>query len=363
MLKLFFERWSCNAPDDHAVMLFPFWGMNGLDHDPDHPYIGTFDEYADIGTRFFEQTDLEDADFVVLPYHWENIVNDEKRVELASQTIEKARQHGKKTIVFYWKDSCQKIPFDDTVVFRTSAYRSKKGSNEFIIPSWSEDIIAHRFGGLLQTRHKEDRPTISFRGLATYPDWRPKATIRRYYTKTKRLFVPNTYDERGHMLRGRAIKLLENEQRIRTSFEVQKEFFFYYQDKHILREEFISNMMDSDYVLCVRGNGNFSFRFYEALCCGRIPVFIDTDCSLPYDFKVNWKDYCVWVDEKDVGSIGDIIIEYHEGLSDRDFIDMQEKCRSLWLDRICPTGFFSHFEEHFSADNTCNNRFSHRTLS
>lgn len=32
-------------------------------------------------------------------------------------------------------------------------------------------------------------------------------------------------------------------------------------------------MTGSDYVLCTRGNGNYSIRFYEALCRGRIPVF------------------------------------------------------------------------------------------
>lgn len=62
--------------------------------------------------------------------------------------------------------------------------------------------------------------------------------------------------------------------------------------------------MGSDYVLCARG-GDFSYRLYETLSYGRIPVFVDTDCVLPYDSEIKWKDYCVWVDEKEVNRIGE----------------------------------------------------------
>jgi len=48
-----------------------------------------------------------------------------------------------------------------------------------------------------------------------------------------------------------------------------------------------------------------SYRLYEALCCGRIPVFIDTDCVLPYDFMIDWKKYFVWVDQSELPLIAE----------------------------------------------------------
>ena len=49
------------------------------------------------------------------------------------------------------------------------------------------------------------------------------------------------------------------------------------------RTGYVENLVASDYVLCARGAGNFSYRLYETLSCGRIPVFVDTDCVLPHE--------------------------------------------------------------------------------
>jgi hypothetical protein len=113
------------------------------------------------------------------------------------------------------------------------------------------------------------------------------------------------------------------------------------------RREYVGNMLESDYVICVRGNGNFSYRLYETLSMGRIPVFVDTDCVLPLDFDINWSNYCVWVDEDDVNQIGDRVLEFHESLSDAEFEERQRAARRLWETRICPEGFFASFHRHF----------------
>ena len=47
------------------------------------------------------------------------------------------------------------------------------------------------------------------------------------------------------------------------------------------RAAFAANMLWSTYVLCPRGCENYSFRVYEALRFGRVPVIIDTDMILP----------------------------------------------------------------------------------
>ena len=107
-------------------------------------------------------------------------------------------------------------------------------------------------------------------------------------------------------------------------------------------------MIDSDYVLCVRGDGNYSIRFYETLCCGRIPVFINTDCVLPYDFEIDWKDYCIWINQNELHLIDEKIAEFHEKISDKDFIDLQHECCKLWKNWLSPEGFFTNFHKHFS---------------
>ncbi len=95
-------------------------------------------------------------------------------------------------------------------------------------------------------------------------------------------------------------------------------------------------MLESDYIVCVRGSGNYSIRLYETLCCGRIPVFVNTDCVLPYEFKLKWKDYCVWIEESEISSISEKIIEFHDQLSSKDFVDLQYECRRIWKQWLSP---------------------------
>ena len=114
------------------------------------------------------------------------------------------------------------------------------------------------------------------------------------------------------------------------------------------RNEYVQNMVESDYILCARGAGNFSYRLYETLCCGRIPVFIDTDCVLPLESSIDWKSHCVWVEGSDVAHIGDQVAAFHASLTPAEFADRQRACRALWETHLSPQGFFAHFPEHFA---------------
>ncbi|HLL21227.1 MAG TPA: exostosin family protein, partial [Kofleriaceae bacterium] len=114
------------------------------------------------------------------------------------------------------------------------------------------------------------------------------------------------------------------------------------------RREFVENILGTDYTLCVRGGGNFSVRFYEALAFGRIPVLIDTDCALPYHDLVDWPRYLPWVDARDVDDAPRLVADFHARLSNEAFRALQLACRQLWVDRLSPDGFYAHFHEHFA---------------
>lgn len=106
------------------------------------------------------------------------------------------------------------------------------------------------------------------------------------------------------------------------------------------RKEFAENIFQSDYVLCARGAGNFSYRLYETLCCGRIPVFVNTDCVLPYEDRIDWKQLCVWVEVEELSGIGEKVTQFHRKLSPEEFKALQQKCRKVWLEYLSPRGFF-----------------------
>ncbi len=51
--------------------------------------------------------------------------------------------------------------------------------------------------------------------------------------------------------------------------------------------EYREHLAKTTYVICPRGSENYSFRMYEALNYGRVPVIVDTDMVLPK--QIDWK--------------------------------------------------------------------------
>src|SRR5690606_37188550 len=100
----------------------------------------------------------------------------------------------------------------------------------------------------------------------------------------------------------------------------------------------------------MRGGGNFSVRFYEALAMGRIPVFINTDSSLPFDDRIDWKKHVVWVDRKDWKRAGEKVADFHSRLSNEEFEILQVENRKLWEEKLGYGGFFKNFNSLISDE-------------
>src|SRR5690348_10556617 len=137
----------------------PFWGTNP--EPPDDPDNGRFDRYAETGGLFLRLTSLADCDVAVFPQNWESA--GDQALELAQPFSAACRAAGKTPVVFSGADATE--PLDvDAVVFRTSLLRSRRRSNEFALPAWSEDFLRNHLGGELRTREKQVWPVVGFCG-------------------------------------------------------------------------------------------------------------------------------------------------------------------------------------------------------
>ncbi len=154
----------------------------------------------------------------------------------------------------------------------------------------------------------------------------------------------------------RILRRLAKERRLKTNFIVRERYRGGIQGAETnnalapAKLEFVKNIWESDYTLCVRGVGNFSARFYETLCLGRIPIFVNTNCVLPYDFKVRYVDYCVWIEENEIEQLPSKLLEFHARQTPGTFQERQLNCRRLWEDYLSVTGFYRHFPEHFQGE-------------
>ena len=112
------------------------------------------------------------------------------------------------------------------------------------------------------------------------------------------------------------------------------------------RIEYINNIINSDYTFCYRGAANYSLRFYESLCLGRIPLFINTDCMLPFEDRVHWKDVCLWVEEHNLKYIGDAVLDFHHSITSGEFIERQHYCREIWVKYCDNEGYYTEFQSY-----------------
>jgi Exostosin family len=329
----------------HVAPLCPVWGAPP--EDPRDPNAGRFDRLAREGRGLVELVPLEEADVAVLAAAWELVRDDAAARERALQFIARAGAAGRKTIVFFNHDDDRPLELDGVTVFRTSLYRSRRRPYEFGLPAWSEDFLERYLDGTVPLREKSPRPVVGFCGAAS-------EAAPRFAGPRRRVSVALGRQVRDPGVRAAALRHLRASPLVETNFVMRSSFWGgalssddSYRRMQEARHEYVQNMVDSDYVLCARGAGNFSYRLYETLNCGRIPVFVDTDCVLPLEDEIDWRGLCVWVEAGRVDTIADAVSSFHEGLSPQEFVERQHRARAVWEDFLSPLGFVRALDRLF----------------
>jgi hypothetical protein len=68
---------------------------------------------------------------------------------------------------------------------------------------------------------------------------------------------------------------------------------------------------------------------------------------------IDWRDFAVWVDEAALDGVGERVLDFHERLTDREFVNLQRECRRVWERFLRPEGFFENLTEHFEVAEAC----------
>ena len=87
--------------------------------------------------------------------------------------------------------------------------------------------------------------------------------------------------------------------------------------------EYIHHLEKNTYIVCPRGTENYSFRIYEALSRGRIPVIIDTDVVLPKE--INWDELAIKVPYESLDKIFDLVLRDYRSRSESEFLARQKR--------------------------------------
>jgi len=316
----------------HSTLLFPFWGIAVKESTP---YVrATLLQYQYSKNDFTLVEHIEDTDYVVVPYPYARLK--ETNPEKLARIIAEAHAAKKPLLIDGAGDIERPIDVPNSVILRVSQYRYSKQPNEITVAYPAEDLLESYANNTLQLREKSEKPSVSFTGWASMP---LKTRMKVWMKEIPLSFVEYRDEKRGAehkgvLFRDKVLRTLSGDGRIETNFIKRasysghrKTIKGYVEDN---RREFVENLLGSDYALCVKGDGNVSVRFYEALSLGRIPLFIDTACVLPLEKKIKYHDFCVFVDWRDISRAGDILVNFHKNVSPEQCKDMQQKARDAY---------------------------------
>jgi hypothetical protein len=327
--------------ENYEPILFPFWGLSPTEKES--PFGGQFDEYIKNGKNYFEMTTVENCDYVVLPEKY-----NKSKIDRFKPLLNLADIHDKPILIFFLDDSAEKINIKNSYIFRTSLYKKNKSNNEFSMPSWVEDFTSKYFNGNLPAINKQSKISVSYCGYTkNWKDW-----IKQLIGKDYGIW---------RSLRYRCVNILKKDKRIITKFIIRNDFWggAYYKknkfsQKQLLelqmrvRLEYINNLLEGAYALATRGNGNFSMRFYEILGMGRIPLFINTDCVLPFEDFIDWKKLCVWVEDHELDTIVDKLINFDNNTTSENIKKLQEEIYNTYTQWLSPDGFYKNIHLYLS---------------
>ncbi len=93
-------------------------------------------------------------------------------------------------------------------------------------------------------------------------------------------------------------------------------------------EDFIHKTQNSIFALAPRGYGATSFRLYETMQLGAIPVYVSDKHWLPWQDELNWNELCVILKPEQIPYMDNILKRY----SDNQLNEMRQKIKSVYDD-------------------------------
>jgi hypothetical protein len=109
---------------------------------------------------------------------------------------------------------------------------------------------------------------------------------------------------------------------------------------------FIDIASRSKFTLCPRGYGNTSFRMYEAMQLGSVPVYVSDDHNLPWSDELNWNDFCVIVNFNNLQNIDTIL----KSINEERYHKMLENISNIYENYFTLDGMYTNIVKRISNE-------------
>ena len=81
------------------------------------------------------------------------------------------------------------------------------------------------------------------------------------------------------------------------------------------------------------------------MCLGRIPLFVDTECVLPFDAMVDWPSRMAWIAFEELDTMPGRLVAFDAALDAAGRAELQANARTTWTRWLSPEGFFTTLAE------------------
>ena len=331
-LRLFADR-AMTDKWAYIPLLYPFFGLQVKDT---LPYQRAAFEKHGWDPKYFTLVEKpEGAEFIVFPheYFWAK----KNRPDLIEQYITFSKKHGVPLLVDALGDPDGFVDVPDARVMRNNQYRYELDPKEVTTPYAVEDLLESYCEGIVTPREQRDIPSVGFIGFTGY---KLPQRVRTIFKELPLRIKTYTQDRRhvthwgGRFWREWMMDAFEASSRVKCNFIKRLSYSGHIKtvagDMRKNREEFVQNLLGSDYGLVIRGDLNSSQRFYEVLALGRVPVLIDSECVLPLEDRIDYSEFCLIIEYKDLKRAPEILADFHARLSPETYRSMQLKAREAY---------------------------------
>ncbi len=347
-IRVFTEKDHGEPKDWRNHLIHPirsYWGDGTVEWERWKDDFTFYKDYFKIANN------IKESDVGFLPLTLNYYIKNNK-LSLVDEMADTMKANDKNLYVWIEGDHINNYNHENCIFikyFSDSRYQTPK---EIIQPGdMKEDLLDEYYKGQLNKRKKSNIPVIGFDGIANYPKIKLIGTIAKNYVRNVSYKILNRLERPDSIIpfflkRRQLLDKLKMSKEVRTNFTIRDSFApGTIGGNSEARNDFIRNINSSDYTFCYRGAANYSLRFYETLCLGRIPLFINSNCVLPFNEMVDWKNTILWIEENESDYMVEKIMDFHLSMTNDQFIEKQQYCREIWVKYLSKKGFIKHFHD------------------
>jgi hypothetical protein len=228
-------------------------------------YISPTGVYSNLVNEIKTTNLLEDADYVLVPHDWVMISKDRTYIKYLEEL-----SRNNPLIILNTGDISPKVKISNTLEIRTFIHPWENLIRKIIIPYPAKPKP-------FKIRKWSSVPTISFMGYV--PKFSLGSLTGKHINFISHPIKSSVFINRKFG----TYRLNRLGDCVYTNSVKRENFTAYSKNPNLSTEvlEYEESLMNSDYVLCPRGFGNTSIRFYECLSAGRTPIIIESNGGLP----------------------------------------------------------------------------------